>query len=840
MNTLRPFSISLAAVAVLFYLAACRFDRSGLPATEAFYSCQTSVTHYGTSNQPLDAQVGGASQTKSYVINKGFGDTNVSTKPAPIYWDNTKFVVQAYGSGSLKGSIQIETGYNDWSNTTPAFLYVQILYQPEGFYLAYDSRANPKPSWLTKDYQTQIDPATGQPDAITISMTDQNANPPAYVKMQIWRRVSIPANHLVIVPGNSYGDVGWGYVKKGTPAMYIAFIKPKSQVDYSKPDYDLQPQHDDVPAYTQADAEAAAGQDCKAKYGADPNLRCGKPACDYKGDTGAQQHPLTSFSQGSEIKFDKPSQANITIEGHTETYTSEATGTLYFDYLVTKHDLQLNSLILNFSPVDTAVGHFQNMAAILINQAQAHCKDGMPIYGQPCSHYEIAQGELIATESVLLDGKTIVWPSQNTVPIDVTINHASKSFSAKGTIQATIKINDQDTPMNIDLDLYGYFVNFAPVAKGEESTKFSECEENTNQKPVVLNAAGSFEIYLPDPTNLPRYEWYEDFGLVTEHLWGNQKVVTIPSHTLGYGVHRMTLLVGDTAGVVDTTTFDVTVADTTPPHLTVPPDITTDIYPAGTQSAQVDIGKAGASDACSSSATISNDAPANLLFPPGVTNVTWQADDNRGNVATAVQRVNVRLEENLIVQVVIGVIILFLGGSVGGFVVFGHHAPHPRWLTVLGAGSAAAVTIAGGVVLARPLLNRPGPPPPQQLQIEAIDMSVSGDYDRVYCYASLAGAPEVRLPERDFTFIQVSAGQGNIAEWAAGNRKLVVSMPKDGVLNLGGECWAWSGKTLHRLGPFAGKYPSETWDGARRPLEGAGFHIDVALKPVEQVVTGPP
>lgn len=840
MNKVKAFWICMMAVVVLFYLAACRFDRSGLPATEEFYSCQTSVTHYATSNQPLDAQVGGASQTKSYVINKGFGDTNVSTKPAPIYWDNTKFVVQAYGSGSLKGSIQIETGYNDWSNTNPAFLYVQILYQPEGFYLAYDSRANPKPSWLTKDYQQQIDPKTGQPDAITISMTDQNANPPTYVKMEIWRRFSIPANHLVIVPGNSYGDVGWGYVKKGTPAMYMAFIKPKSQIDYNKPDYDLQPQHVDVPAYTQADAEAAAAQDCKAKYGADPNLGCGKPACVYKGNTASSANPLKSFSQGSQIKFDKPSQANIAIAGHAETYTSQAAGTLYFDYLVTKHDLQLNSLILNFSPVDTAVGHFQNMAAILISQSQAHCKDGIPVYGQPCSHYEIAQGELIATESVLLDGKPIVWLSQNTVPLDITIDHTSKSFNAKGTIQATIKINDQDTPMNIGLDLYGYFVNFAPVAKGDESTKFSECEENTNQKPVVLNAAGSFEIYLPDPTNLPRYEWYEDFGLPTEHLWGNQKVVTIPQHMLGYGVHKITLLVADSQGLVDTTTFDVTVADTTPPHLTVPPDVTTDIYPSGTQSVQVDIGKAGASDACSGSAVVGNDAPKNGMFPPGITNITWQADDNRGNIATAVQKVNVRVEDNTVAELVIGAILLFFGGSAGGVLVLNRQAVPHTWATVLGAGSAA-VTVAGGVVLASLLLNRPSLAlsPGTRLQVETLDMTVGGEYDRSYCYVSFDGAPEIRLPPDDFTFVQVQGGQGHIAEWGAGSRRFVVPLPKDGVLDLQGECWGWSRNTLHKLGPFASTFSSETWDGVRRTMEGTGFRIGISVKPLGSQEGGP-
>jgi LysM repeat protein len=118
------------------------------------------------------------------------------------------------------------------------------------------------------------------------------------------------------------------------------------------------------------------------------------------------------------------------------------------------------------------------------------------------------------------------------------------------------------------------------------------------------------------------------------------------------------------------------------------------------------------------------------------------------------------------------------------------------------------------------------------LQVEALDMSVGGSYDRAYCYASFEGAPEVRLPGDKSAFIQVKAGQGDIAAWAAGSHKFAVPIPADGAVEIGGECWGWSGKALNELGSFSGKFGTETWDGARRVLEGGSFQIGVAIKPL--------
>ena len=118
---------------------------------------------------------------------------------------------------------------------------------------------------------------------------------------------------------------------------------------------------------------------------------------------------------------------------------------------------------------------------------------------------------------------------------------------------------------------------------------------------------------------------------------------------------------------------------------------------------------------------------------------------------------------------------------------------------------------------------------PTHLEIEARDMNVPGRYDRAYCYMSFEKAPEQRLPRDDSAFIQVLGGRGDIAAWASGAKKFAVPIPGDGALDLEGECWAWSGDQLDKLGAFSDTIVSEQWNGARLLLRGDGYEIGYAV-----------
>ncbi len=118
---------------------------------------------------------------------------------------------------------------------------------------------------------------------------------------------------------------------------------------------------------------------------------------------------------------------------------------------------------------------------------------------------------------------------------------------------------------------------------------------------------------------------------------------------------------------------------------------------------------------------------------------------------------------------------------------------------------------------------------PTHLEIEARDMNVPGRYDRAYCYMSFEKARAQRLPRDDSAFIQVLGGRGDIAAWASGAEKFAVPIPEDGALDLEGECWAWSGDKLDRLGTFSDTTVREQWNGARLLLRGDACEIGYAV-----------
>ncbi len=121
---------------------------------------------------------------------------------------------------------------------------------------------------------------------------------------------------------------------------------------------------------------------------------------------------------------------------------------------------------------------------------------------------------------------------------------------------------------------------------------------------------------------------------------------------------------------------------------------------------------------------------------------------------------------------------------------------------------------------------------PDRLQLEVVDMTTGGAYDKAYCYVSFENTPEVRMPGDDSAFVQVSGGQANIATWEASNRRFALPIPGDDSLEMTGECWGWAGQRLSDLGTFSGAYARETWDGTRRSLTGETYDIGVTLQAI--------
>jgi len=108
--------------------------------------------------------------------------------------------------------------------------------------------------------------------------------------------------------------------------------------------------------------------------------------------------------------------------------------------------------------------------------------------------------------------------------------------------------------------------------------------------------------------------------------------------TFPVGITTVTYTATDGAGNTTTATQTVTVADTTPPVLTVQnPGITVE---ATATQMTVSLGTVAATDLVDGPLTPVNNAPA--TFPLGITTVTWTATDAAGNSATAQQQVTVQ------------------------------------------------------------------------------------------------------------------------------------------------------------------------------------------------------
>ena len=126
------------------------------------------------------------------------------------------------------------------------------------------------------------------------------------------------------------------------------------------------------------------------------------------------------------------------------------------------------------------------------------------------------------------------------------------------------------------------------------------------------------------------------------------------------------------------------------------------------------------------------------------------------------------------------------------------------------------------------------------LELEALDFSVQGAFDQAYCYVSIDGLPEMRIPADESQFIALQGETGNIAAWASANRKLVVPRPVDGSLSLGGECWGWTGESLSKVGAFDTAVVQAAWDGSRQPIAGGLLSLGIAIRPFDSAPPPPP
>jgi hypothetical protein len=119
-----------------------------------------------------------------------------------------------------------------------------------------------------------------------------------------------------------------------------------------------------------------------------------------------------------------------------------------------------------------------------------------------------------------------------------------------------------------------------------------------------------------------------------------------------------------------------------------------------------------------------------------------------------------------------------------------------------------------------------------RLEIEALDMHVSGPYHRLYCYLSLEGTPEKRIPENEGEFFQLQNDLWNITDYWGGQNRLLIPMPYDEELTIGGKCQGWQGGTfIDTQQTFAVNVPKEQWDGRRLEIATNDYVVGYKIQP---------
>lgn len=174
-------------------------------------------------------------------------------------------------------------------------------------------------------------------------------------------------------------------------------------------------------------------------------------------------------------------------------------------------------------------------------------------------------------------------------------------------------------------DVFGCFINGQNIALIPGTTtpvSIKNVNLNNNSTYYINNETGSLNTEMD--------------GLTVKLT---AKAVVIPSAT-----NHIKLAIADAGDYVwDSNVLikaESFVSDTTPPVLTVPPDVT---VPATGEKTYVNIGTATATDNITPTdqIVITNDAPADGLFPVGTTVVTWTATDESGNSTTGIQKITV-------------------------------------------------------------------------------------------------------------------------------------------------------------------------------------------------------
>jgi len=121
---------------------------------------------------------------------------------------------------------------------------------------------------------------------------------------------------------------------------------------------------------------------------------------------------------------------------------------------------------------------------------------------------------------------------------------------------------------------------------------------------------------------------------------------------------------------------------------------------------------------------------------------------------------------------------------------------------------------------------------PAQLYIEAKDLIVPNAIDLVYCYVTIGTAPQaVRIPVDITQFITTVGGSTNIADFAAGQKAMVIPRPAGNTLAMFGDCDGWAGSKYTILGTFNESFTSDKWNSTPQKVTLGSSSMTITIHP---------
>lgn len=117
-----------------------------------------------------------------------------------------------------------------------------------------------------------------------------------------------------------------------------------------------------------------------------------------------------------------------------------------------------------------------------------------------------------------------------------------------------------------------------------------------------------------------------------------------------------------------------------------------------------------------------------------------------------------------------------------------------------------------------------------QLEIKALDMYIFQNSEEIYCYLTVDGASQQRIPEDSLSYIKVFNQWADITSYWGGEKHILLPIPTNDVILLDGECLGYTGNMPLSLGRFHEEIPMEYWNGSRLELNGDGFRVGYLIR----------